>query len=77
MVGDYFVKAMNGSILKFGSKENLRSALFDINDMSVYLFDKNRRVIATDNMRKGPADAIHICRTWILEGIYNENDFAA
>ena len=64
--------------IKIYSTETIRSALLDIKSMSVYLFNGNRRIIATERMRdKTIVAAMDLCKVWVYDGIYNESDFAA
>lgn len=65
-------------LLKIYHKETLRTALFDINEGSVYLFNKNRRVIATEKMNyKSLVAIMKLCKDWVCYGTYDEGDFSA
>jgi len=63
--------------VKIYSENNLRSALLDISCMSVYFFNGNRRIIATERMNKSLVEALDLCRIWVYVGTFNESDFAA
>jgi len=72
------IENLGNGLLKIYHKDNLRTALFDTDPLSVYLFDKNRRIIATEEMKcKRFVDVMKLCRDWVLYGKYDEADFAA
>ena len=65
-------------VIKIFSSKNLRSAILDAQCMSVYLFNGNHRIIATEQMRgKTIASVMDLCKVWVYDGIYDESDFAA
>jgi hypothetical protein len=67
----------NKDVIKLYSNGNLRSAILDITCMSVYFFNGNRRIIATEQMNKTVVAAMDLCKIWVHDGTYNESDFAA
>jgi hypothetical protein len=67
---------ITGCIMKLS--QDLRTAVFDIDCLSVYLFNGNHRIIATEQMKgKSFPDIYNICNDWVRNGKYNESDFAA
>lgn len=68
----------NGPVIKLSNNENRRSAILDIDCMSVYLFRGNRRIIATEHMNnKAVNEALNLCGAWVVYGEYKKSDFAA
>lgn len=70
------VEMIEPTVIKMYSTDNLRSAIFDVECMSVYLFKGNSRIIATSEMKNSPVAAHNICKRWVKEGSYYESDFA-